>query len=110
MADELAALLLLAALKQSVAQPKIEIKQVSGLTKSQIELVAKAAMVGREKVTSLSDLCQVVSTVLTMQESDYNWICIASEDAGMVGYIGNCEGFMKFAYGKYCFIVGATKK
>ena len=107
--EDLAALVLVATLKGAM-QPKVQVLQKSNITTSELETIVKIAITAKEKVENLSDMCQIISIVLNSQHSSYNWSCIASEDAGMVGYVTSCQGFLKFKYGPYTYIISATKK
>ena len=109
MDSDIAALLLLAALKSST-QPKVQIMQKSNITESEIETIAKTAIAGKGKVGNLSSLCAVISLVLNSQHTQKNWMCVASEDKGIAGELSICDGFVKFSFGPYYFIVISLKK
>ncbi len=107
--EVLAAIIMGLALKKA-AQPSVTVMQKNNISSSELETIVSITAAAREKVGDLSDLCKVISMMLDSKHSLYKWNCIASEDTGMVGYVSSCEGFIKFKFGPYTFIVSATRK
>ena len=87
----------------------ISIKKVERLSEFQIDLICKLAIKGMCRGESLSDICKRISTRLNIKYNQrQNWLCIASSDHNMCGYISNCKGYMQFSLNDYYFLAATT--
>jgi len=86
----------------------ISLKNVQKINKRQAEFIANEALSALEKHTSLSDVCKHISVKLNIKYGqNAKWICMASEDPKMCGYIFDVCQYMQFTIGKIYFLVAA---
>ena len=89
-------------------EPTVIIKKSQRLLISQQEFIAQLAIKAISKASTLPDICKVVSVSLNKAYGeDQNWICIASEDPKMCGYVYQCKAYVQFALGPYYFLVAS---
>lgn len=85
------------------------IKKVQRLSGSQVERIAKLAIKALTKSESLANACEFISTILNARSgSEYKWICMASADPHMCGYLFNCKGYTQLLVDNYYFLVACT--
>eukprot|EP00826_Nyctotherus_ovalis_P059138 TRINITY_DN819_c0_g1_i1.p1 TRINITY_DN819_c0_g1~~TRINITY_DN819_c0_g1_i1.p1 ORF type:complete len:110 (+),score=24.77 TRINITY_DN819_c0_g1_i1:169-498(+) len=105
-----------AAMKKSSLDPlekqkpiSATIKKVQRLSGSQVERIAKLAIKALMKSDSLASACEFISTILNARcGGEHNWICMASADPHMCGYLFKCKGYVQLMVDNYYFLVACT--
>ena len=102
--SDLAELVLLAMLKQAI-KPTLKVAQCKGLSGAQMNSIASGTSAAFEKVDNLSQICTIISLVMANRHSEYKWGCVASQDTDMTASFNGVDGFIKYSFGKYTFVV-----
>lgn len=89
-------------------QLRVTVKKIKGLTHKQAEHIARLSIRAIAESNSLSDVCEYISTTLNARSNNQHWICMASTDPNMCGYLFKCKGYTQFALSNYYFLVAST--
>eukprot|EP00826_Nyctotherus_ovalis_P034184 TRINITY_DN2808_c0_g2_i2.p1 TRINITY_DN2808_c0_g2~~TRINITY_DN2808_c0_g2_i2.p1 ORF type:complete len:111 (-),score=26.38 TRINITY_DN2808_c0_g2_i2:119-451(-) len=87
----------------------VTLKKIQQLSTSQVERIAKLAIKAMAKTQSLPDVCKFISTSMNVKSGGaLSWICMASTDPNMCGYLFRCKGYVQFMLGEHYFLVAST--
>ena len=84
----------------------VKLKKIQKLSGIQVERIAKLSIKALSKIDSLSNACEYIATSLkVMYGNEQSWICMASADPNMCGYIFKCKGYVQFMLSDHYFLV-----
>ena len=87
----------------------VTLKKVEKISGSLLERIIKLAVKGLSRMDKLSDVCKFISTTLNSRYGEeQSWICMASTDSNMCGYVPRCKGYIQFTVDEYYFLVVST--
>lgn len=94
---------------ERINQRAVTIKNIQQLSNSLVEKIARLTLKSMAKTEALADVCKRISTTLNANcGGKHNWICMASIDPNMSGYLFKCQGYTQYMVDNYYFLVACT--